>query len=53
MDNNSFSDQEVIDQLMDHLDYEYTVLGVRPWYANNYVKTSDEDKNQPKSPLLY
>lgn len=47
-----FTDQDVLNQLMEHLDYEYNELGVRPQYIAGYTPTEEELEDKPKSPLL-
>jgi hypothetical protein len=47
-----FTDNDVLRQLEEHLDYEYNKLGVRPTYINGYHPTPEELENKPKSPLL-
>jgi hypothetical protein len=47
-----FTDGDVLDQLMEHLDYENNVLGISPTYVVGYQPTPEELKDRPKSPLL-
>ena len=47
-----FKDGDVLRQLIESLDYEYTELGVRPTYLVAYDPTPEELENKPKSPLL-
>ena len=47
-----FTDGDVLNELMEHLDYEYNELGVRPTYIAGYQPTQEELENKPKSPLL-
>lgn len=47
-----FSDNDVLNQLMEHLDYEYNERGVRPMYIAGYQPTPEESEKKPKSPLL-
>lgn len=47
-----FTDQDVLNQLMEHLDYVYNELGVRPQYIAGYTPTEEELEDRPKSPLF-
>jgi len=47
-----FTDGDVLNELMESLDYENEVLGVNPMYTNAYMMTADEAKDKPLSPLL-
>ena len=46
------TDGDVLVALMEHTDYEYNELGVRPMYTMSYMMTDDEAADKPKSPLL-
>ena len=52
MSGTTFTDQDVLNTLMEHLDYEYNELGVRAQYIGGYFPTEDELIDKPKSPLL-
>lgn len=47
-----FSDGDVLVELTEHLDYEYSELVVKPMYTAGYFPTSEELQDKPKSPLL-
>lgn len=52
MQENKFTDGDVLRKLEEHLDYECNELGVKPTYILAYSPTSEELENKPKSPLL-
>ena len=52
MSGTTFTDQDVLNQLMEHLDYEYNELGVKAQYIGGYFPSSEELEDKPKSPLL-
>ena len=47
-----FSDQDVLNKMIEHLDYKYNELGVTPHYISSYHMTPEEAENEPKSPLM-
>ena len=52
MNENKLTDQDVLNQVIENLDYEYNELGVRPTYTMSYQPTSEQLQEKPKSPLL-
>lgn len=48
----NIKDQDILNKLMEHLDYEYNELGVKAQYIGGYFPSEDELIDKPKSPLL-